>query len=60
MTTPPTRFVSVAFFALSYGVSRRTVRRWIHLGHVDAHRVGPLGHWRIRQRPNVVKRGQTR
>ena len=56
----PTRFVSVTLFALSYGVSRRTVRRWIQRGHLDAHRVGPFGHWRIRQRPNADKRGQTR
>ena len=60
MTTPTTRFLSVALFALSYGVSRRTVRRWIQLGYLQAYRVGPYGHWRIRQRPNAVKRGQTR
>ena len=33
--------VSVPDFARQEGVSPDTVRRWIHLGQLDAERIGP-------------------
>jgi excisionase family DNA binding protein len=37
----PASFASISDIAARYGVSQRTVRRWIARGLIEAYRVGP-------------------
>lgn len=41
------RWVSVAKYAHAAGVDKKTVRRWIAAGDLDAVRNGSRGHYRI-------------
>jgi hypothetical protein len=46
---PPSVTVTVTAFAARYGVSRRTVWRWVAAGYLDAERLGPRTAVRVKQ-----------
>ena len=40
-STPPRNYGDIPAAAEVYGVSTKTIRRWIAAGFIDAYRVGP-------------------